>query len=893
MRKLLITILITNFLLASNSFAVEQGATAFRGNVGVGTTNLTGGALTVMSGNVGIGTWKPSSALQVVGAVAASGAISGSNFSGTSSGTNTGDQTSVTGNAGTATALAANGSNCSGNNFALGVDASGAGECAQPAFSNLSGAATDAQIPDNITITETDPQVGTLTNTKWCNTDGSVINCTQDAPAGGSGAWGGITGTLSDQTDLQSALDAKQNKLASNTIGNVGIGTTTPVGGTVIMNGNLGVGTWAPTNTLQVVGGGTFSGALSASNFSGTSSGTNTGDQTSVTGNAGTATALAANGTNASSGNAILGVDASGNAEGAFDVWTEAENTAAAYAPQATTITINGTAGQITSSAGAQSLAANRTWTLSLPSNVGIGTGAPVGGLSVMSGNVGIGTWSPTSALQVVGSIASTNLSGTHSGSSSGTNTGDQTTFAAFSDTSANLDTAITDDTGSGALVFATSPSLTTPTLGVASATSINKVAITAPATSSTLTIADGKTLTVTNTANISTLTDGRYCKYTASGTLIDCNSTCADITGSASLCDGSDDGAGGSGSQWITVSGVGIGTTDPVGIGTYSATASLEIVKKGSNIPFKVSSSISGSGDFLIVSSNGNVGIGTNTPVAGLAVMNGNVGIGTWSPTASLEVKTPSAGTIAMAVGGGNVGIGTNNPPQKLYVSGNVQATSFYGANNGKIGGKVAEQVFTSGAGNYIPNANLQYAQVIVTGGGASAPTCTNTDSVSSGGGAGGTSIKIWDAVGIGTWQAYTVGAGGTTGNAGSNSTFATGGSQMIGNGGAVGIGTTWVANAYMSKGGAGGSSSGGTFNFAGGDGFGSYKSDTGGGLGGNGGASFWGSGGAGGANDQVGNAGVAPGSGGGGCTAPTATDRNAGAGKDGAIYIIEYLKD
>jgi hypothetical protein len=59
---------------------------------------------------------------------------------------------SVSGNAGTATALAANGGNCTGNNFALGVDASGVGECAQPAFSNLSGTATDAQVPDNITI---------------------------------------------------------------------------------------------------------------------------------------------------------------------------------------------------------------------------------------------------------------------------------------------------------------------------------------------------------------------------------------------------------------------------------------------------------------------------------------------------------------------------------------------------------------------------------------------------------------------------------------------------------------------------------------------------------------------------------------------------------------------
>lgn len=39
---------------------------------------------------------------------------------------------------------------------------------------------------------------------------------------------------------------------------------------------------------------------------------------------------------------------------------------------------------------------------------------------------------------------------------------------------SANLKTAVTDETGSGALVFATSPTLVTPTLGVASATSIS-----------------------------------------------------------------------------------------------------------------------------------------------------------------------------------------------------------------------------------------------------------------------------------------------------------------------------------------------------------------------------------------------------------------------------------
>lgn len=68
---------------------------------------------------------------------------------------------------------------------------------------------------------------------------------------------------------------------------------------------------------------------------------------------------------------------------------------------------------------------------------------------------------------------------------------------------SANLAAAVTDETGSGALVLATSPTLVTPVLGVATATSVNKLAITAPATGSTLAIADGKTLTVSNTMTL------------------------------------------------------------------------------------------------------------------------------------------------------------------------------------------------------------------------------------------------------------------------------------------------------------------------------------------------------------------------------------------------------
>jgi len=85
--------------------------------------------------------------------------------------------------------------------------------------------------------------------------------------------------------------------------------------------------------------------------------------------------------------------------------------------------------------------------------------------------------------------------------------------------TSSELAGVISDETGSGLLVFATSPTLTTPVLGVASATSINKVALTAPATGSTLTIADGKTLTASNTLTF-TGTDSSSVAFGTGGTV-------------------------------------------------------------------------------------------------------------------------------------------------------------------------------------------------------------------------------------------------------------------------------------------------------------------------------------------------------------------------------------
>ena len=123
-----------------------------------------------------------------------------------------------------------------------------------------------------------------------------------------------------------------------------------------------------------------------------------------------------------------------------------------------------------------------------------------------------------------------TNVTGTASGLTAGnvttnanltghiTSVGNAAVLGSF--TSAQLLAALTDETGSGSAVFATSPTLVTPTLGVASATSVNKVAITAPATGSTLTIADGKTLTASNTLTF-TGTDASSVAFGAGGTVL------------------------------------------------------------------------------------------------------------------------------------------------------------------------------------------------------------------------------------------------------------------------------------------------------------------------------------------------------------------------------------
>ena len=181
-------------------------------------------------------------------------------------------------------------------------------------------------------------------------------------------------------------------------------------------------------------------------------------------------------------------------------------------------LTVSTTTGTLTVTNG-KTLSISNTLTFSGTdsSSVAFGTGGTV----IYSGGA-LGTPSSGTLTNCDGLPLTTGITGTLGVANGGTGiTSFGTGVATWLGTpsSANLRSAVTDETGIGSLVFADTPTLVTPVLGVASATTINKVTITAPATGSTLTVADGKTLTASNTLTF-TGTDSSSVAFGAGGTV-------------------------------------------------------------------------------------------------------------------------------------------------------------------------------------------------------------------------------------------------------------------------------------------------------------------------------------------------------------------------------------
>jgi hypothetical protein len=246
------------------------------------------------------------------------------------------------------------------------------------------------------------------------------------------------------------------------------------------------------------------------------------------------------------------------------------------------------------------------------------GTGALVFATSPILVTPALGTPSSGVLTSCTGLPISTGVSGLGTGVA---------TFLA-TPSSANLRTAVTDETGSGLLVFATSPTLVTPVLGVASATSINKVAFTAPATGSTLVIADGKTFTASNSLALAG-TDGSTLNVGTGGTLGTAAYTAATAYATAIHAHAGAD---------ITS-----GTVDPARLGS-GASISTKFLRGDSTWQ-----TISGGGDALTSGNLSQFAATTSAQLAG--VISDETGSGALVFATSPVLVTPALGTPSSGV--------------------------------------------------------------------------------------------------------------------------------------------------------------------------------------------------------------------------------------------------
>jgi hypothetical protein len=307
------------------------------------------------------------------------------------------------------------------------------------------------------------------------------------------------------------------------------------------------------------------------------------------------------------------------------------------------------------------------------------------GDITITGVNTGIGVTSPTAKLDVAGAIKA---SGTVTGSNlSGTNTGDQTN--------------ITGNAATVTFADAAGDTTTFPALGTAATGSL------APATDAGLTY-NATTNALTTTTFIGALTGNATTATALAANGTDCSvgsyARGVDASGNSESCTAIGTGLG---SQWITTTSVGIGTTDNVGVGTTHPEAKLVVI--GGNVGIgsrNPGAELDTTGTIrasvaLVVGNGG-------TPITGDA--NGNVGIGTLDVSNKIVL-----GLYDHIDSNGNLGVGTAVAAQKLVVAGTAEVQGFKMNLNPSAG-----YVLTStsvGVGTWMPASGGSGSGTVSTG--------------------------------------------------------------------------------------------------------------------------------------------------------------------------------